>query len=176
MQKLNYKINLLVLALWAMVSACQGQKTKYPNTKEGVMQMAQALGEVSPSDIKKMAPTMEDCKAIMKNEEDAKKLHEYSEKGYERLTKMSESPIRGREGQTEILVNQLTVGGENMAEELKEFSGGYKKAVEKMKAGIVMYEFNFVEPGETRGRRFDGLMNVNNKWVLVPKFWRAFRN
>ncbi len=177
MRKLHYKINLLLLALVVAASACKSQsQNKYSNTKEGVAQMAKALGKAPMSDIKKLAPTMEDCKAIMKNEEDAQKLYEYSQKGYERLNRMSESPIHGRENQTEILVNQLTVGGENVSEEIKEFSGGYQKVMDKMKGGIVLYEFNFVEPGETRGRRFDGLMYINNKWVLVPKFWRAFRN
>ena len=177
MRKLHYKINFLLLALVVAASACKSQsQNKYPNTKQGVAQMAKALGKAPMSDIKKLAPTMEDCKAIMKNEEDAQKLYEYSEKGYKELDKMSESPIRGKEGQIEVLVDQLTVGGKNVSEESQEFPGGYTKAIDKMNKGIVMYQFSFVEPGETRGRRFDGLVYVNNKWVLVPKFWRAFRN
>ncbi|OJJ18220.1 hypothetical protein BKI52_25700 [marine bacterium AO1-C] len=177
MQKLNYKINFLILALWAMVSACQSQsQSKYANTKEGVTQMAQDLRKSSPSDIKKMAPTMDDCKAIMTDEKDAQTLYDYSLKLYEQVDGMSESPIRVREGQTEVLVNKITIGGENMAEEQKEFSGGFKRVFDKMKKGITMYEFNYVEPGKTSGRRYDGLVYANNKWIFVPKMWRGFRD
>ena len=33
--------------------------------------------------------------------------------------------------------------------------------------------FKFVTKGQTAGLAFDGLIYVNNRWVLMPKPWRA---
>ena len=174
----KYKISILVFLLLFAVSTfqikVQGQ-SKYPDTKKGVKQMALDLKKASIEDIKKLMPTMDDCKAIMKAEMDARKLYNYVEKMSSALVKMTESPIKARKGQTAVLVKKVTIGGANMLNEQYEFPGGYKKIFKKMKKGITLYEFKYVEPEMDYGRRYDGLMFINNKWVFVPKMWRAFR-
>lgn len=174
----KYKISTLVFVLLFAVGVFPGKvqgQSKYSDTKEGVKQMAKDLKKASVADIKKLMPTMDDCKAIMKTEVDARKLYNYVVKMSSALDKMSESPIRSRENQTAVLVKKVTIGGANMLNEQYEFPGGYKKIFKKMKKGITLYEFKYVEPEMDYGRRYDGLMLINNKWVFIPKMWRAFR-
>lgn len=172
------KILALVCSLFAVLTACQSQNggNKFPNTVDGVRQMATDLSKRTRDEIKKMAPTMNDCKAIMKEEGDAKKLYDYSIKLYEQLDKRDQNPIQPREGQTEVLVNKVTVGGANMEEEKKKQAGGIQKLLDKMNKDITIYEFHFVEPGKTYGRKFTGLVYANNKWLFIPKMWRGFND
>jgi len=55
---------------------------------------------------------------------------------------------------------------------LREFPGGYKKVAGLMQGEYPILRFKFVEPGETMGLAFDGLIFVNDHWVLMPKPWR----
>lgn len=56
---------------------------------------------------------------------------------------------------------------------LDEFPGGYKDVLQYMVADVPIGRFKFVKPGETLGLAFDGLIYVNNRWVFMPKPWRA---
>ncbi|MDA7427009.1 hypothetical protein PGB28_00960 [Primorskyibacter aestuariivivens] len=56
---------------------------------------------------------------------------------------------------------------------LRDFPGGYKKVRGAMMGDFPVVYFKFVRPGETSGLAFDGLVHVNNRWVLMPKPWRA---
>ena len=56
---------------------------------------------------------------------------------------------------------------------LDEFPGGYKDVLDYFVADVPIGRFKFVEPGETLGLAFDGLIFVNNRWVFMPKPWRA---
>jgi hypothetical protein len=79
-------------------------------------------------------------------------------------------------GQTEVKVSSATT------EELKagtgqanELAGGWKEAAAKMKPGLKVYRFHFLEPGKTAGMSFDGLIYVNGNWRVFPKPWRALQ-
>ena len=56
---------------------------------------------------------------------------------------------------------------------LAEFPGGYKDVLQYIVADVPIGRFKFVEPGETLGLAFDGLIFVNDHWVFMPKPWRA---
>jgi len=86
---------------------------------------------------------------------------------------IAEGPIGPKEGQTEILVWHATT------DELKagtgdseQFPGGYGDAAQHLSAGLDVFRFKFVKPGETAGMAFDGLYNLDGRWVLMPKPWR----
>jgi hypothetical protein len=55
----------------------------------------------------------------------------------------------------------------------KELAGGWKEAAAKMKPGLKVYRFHFLEPGKTAGMSYDGLIYVNGNWRVFPKPWRA---
>jgi hypothetical protein len=38
-----------------------------------------------------------------------------------------------------------------------------------------VYRWKFTKPGETLGMAFDGLYQINGRWVLMPKPWRITR-
>ena len=58
---------------------------------------------------------------------------------------------------------------------LREFPGGYKDVLEYFKIDVPIVRFKFVRRGESSGLAFDGLVYVNDHWVIMPKPWRALR-
>jgi hypothetical protein len=58
---------------------------------------------------------------------------------------------------------------------LDEFPGGYGEVLDYMTPGLPIARFKFVKSGETSGLAFDGLIFVNDRWVLIPKPWRYLK-
>ena len=58
---------------------------------------------------------------------------------------------------------------------LDEFPGGYKDVAQYLLGDYPLSRFKFVRTGETSGLAFDGLIFVNNHWVIMPKPWRALK-
>ncbi len=79
-----------------------------------------------------------------------------------------------KEGQTEVLVVYATTRELfDRKPVLEEFPGGYKDVLQYFKVDVPIVRFKFVKPGETLGFAFDGLMYVNDRWVIMPKPWQA---
>ncbi|MEO0751927.1 MAG: hypothetical protein AAFY25_08990 [Pseudomonadota bacterium] len=79
-------------------------------------------------------------------------------------------------GQTEVLLWGSTTDGLRAGvPELADFPGGYKEVRAMMQGGFPIYRFKFVEPGQRSGMAFDGLIFINNRYVLMPKPWRAMQ-
>ncbi len=82
--------------------------------------------------------------------------------------------IGPKDGQTELLVWHGTTGSFREGDPvLEDFPGGYADVREMMLGDYPIVRFKFVKPGETLGMAFDGLIHINNRWVLMPKPWRA---
>jgi hypothetical protein len=82
--------------------------------------------------------------------------------------------IAPKPGQTEVKVFSAT------SDEMKswkgaaaDFPGGWKEVAAKLKPGLKIYRFKFVEPGKDLGMAFDGLIYLNGHWRIFPKPWRA---
>lgn len=56
---------------------------------------------------------------------------------------------------------------------LQEFPGGYKEVLQYLKVDVPIVRFKFITSGETLGLAFDGLIYLNNRWVIMPKPWRS---
>ena len=56
---------------------------------------------------------------------------------------------------------------------LRDFPGGYREVLSYIVNDVPIARFKFVEKGETLGLAFDGLIYVNDHWVLMPKPWRG---
>lgn len=125
-----------------------------------VKQIAQNLLDKGPSAINALRPTEEQISAIAATSEDATKLALYVDKLYNSLGEVTQL---AKPGQTEI---QVFTGA--------DLPGGYTQQASHLKPGLVIYGFEFLEPGKTAGMSYDGVVNIAGKWVMVPKMWRAF--
>ena len=47
--------------------------------------------------------------------------------------------------------------------------------VQFFKRNVPIVRFKFVKQGETTGMAFDGLIYVNDRWVIMPKPWRVLK-
>ncbi len=81
--------------------------------------------------------------------------------------------VAPKAGQTELKLSSAST------DELKSWTGGasefpegYKQVAAKLKPGMKLYRFKFVEPGKDLGMAFDGLAYVNGQWRIFPKPWR----
>ena len=82
--------------------------------------------------------------------------------------------VQPKPGQTEVKIFSATT------EQLRQGTGdarlfpqAYRQAATVMRPGLTHYGFRFVEPGETRGTVYFGLLFVNGRWMLFPKPWWA---
>lgn len=73
------------------------------------------------------------------------------------------------------MIYATTAQLQNGAAVLGEFPGGYKDVVSYFKIDVPIVRFKFVRRGETSGLAFDGLIYVNEHWVIMPKPWRALK-
>lgn len=75
----------------------------------------------------------------------------------------------------EDLITIFTTTGKlrSGASVLDDFPGGYKKVAAYFVSDVPIGRFKFVKSGESLGLAFDGLIFVNNRWVLMPKPWRG---
>ncbi len=81
--------------------------------------------------------------------------------------------VSGKPGQTEVLLSSATTDDfKAWNDKADNFPGGYKKIVDKLQPGVVLYRWKFVEPGKKIGMAFDGLAFVNGHWAWFPKPWR----
>ena len=82
--------------------------------------------------------------------------------------------IGPKPGQTALIVVRDTTGALQRGDAvLRDFPGGYEEVRPYFVADVPIVRFKFVQPGETLGLAFDGLIHVNGRWVLMPKPWRA---
>lgn len=118
-----------------------------------------------------LKPSSADYRAVFTTEAVAKA----AEAKYEGLwAQVSRRPIAPKAGQTELLLWKATT------DELKagagdagQFPGGYKQVLEHLKPGLTVFRWKFVEPGKKIGMAFDGLYNLDGRWVFMPKPWRV---
>ncbi|HGG04955.1 MAG TPA: hypothetical protein ENK28_05800 [Aliiroseovarius sp.] len=81
--------------------------------------------------------------------------------------------IGPNKGQTDLLLVVTTTSDLiRGADVLGSFPGGYSKVTRFLNPDIPIARFKFVKPGEDIGMAFDGLVFVNDHWVLMPKPWR----
>ena len=118
---------------------------------------------------KQLRPTTADYAAVFEADSSAKIAAVYDP-----AWEGGQMVVAPKSGQTEVKVFSAT------SDEMKswtgtaaEFPGGWKDAAPKLKPGLKIYRFKFVEPGKDLGMAFDGLIYVNGNWRIFPKPWRA---
>ncbi|MBU1240228.1 hypothetical protein KKF84_16955 [Myxococcota bacterium] len=120
-----------------------------------------------------LQPSEHDLRAVFKSPADAKKAAAYYRKMY--------GTIRGRgigpkPGQTEVVIFKATSKDLQMQRGAsKHFPGGYKRIAAKLRKGLTLYRWKYLERGKKYGMSFDGLLKVKGKWIFIPKPFRALR-
>jgi hypothetical protein len=114
-----------------------------------------------------LKPTPEDVRAVYA-EPLATALIDSIEEGF------ASAVIQPKPEHTQLLTT-FTTTGRLKAEDpvLDEFPGGYSDVLQYIIADVPIARFKFVEQGETLGLAFDGLIFVNDHWVIIPKPWRV---
>jgi hypothetical protein len=164
---------LLLVTLLPVGAAC---KSKAPATDDAAKKMLSKFLEKGADRAKlslALKPQDGDYARVFKD----KAMAEKAKTVYQGLWKMvKRRPIAPNEGQTELLLWSATT------DELKDrkgnaskFPGGYRMAAKHLESGLRVWRFKFVKPGKTLGMAFDGLYNIDGRWVLMPKPWRITR-
>lgn len=175
-RKITLTIQLLslgvCLALGAHGRAAEENKNAFPGTEAGATGLLKEFvkpGADTASLSKQLRPTVSDYAAVF-DADSATKIAAV----YEPAWSAGQLVIAPKAGQTEVKVFSAT------SDEMKswtgnaaEFAGGWKTVAPKLKAGLKIYRFKFVEPGQDLGMAFDGLIYVNGHWRIFPKPWRA---
>jgi hypothetical protein len=166
------KLLLLLCALIFLALCATGHSETFRGTDDGANRLAKEFlkpGADHPALSKQLRPTAADYAAVFDGDFGAKVAAAWNAAWDSGQMVMAPKP-----GQTEVKVSSATT------EELKagtgnasELAGGWKDVAPKMKPGLKVYRFHFLEPGKTAGMSFDGLIYVNGNWRVFPKPWRA---
>jgi hypothetical protein len=118
----------------------------------------------------KLRPTAAEV-AMVYEESFAKKLHGLYDPAWEAGALV----LAPKEGQTALLLDPVSSDSVRAwdAKAQAILPGGYEQVKGDIKPGLTIYRFKFVKPGETIGMAFDGLVQVNGRWIILPKPWRA---
>jgi hypothetical protein len=164
-------LRLLGLAICFALSA-QGNAAEFPGTEAGATSLLKEFvkpGADHAALSKQLRPTTADYAAVFEADVSAK-----VESLYAPAWDAGQMVVAPKAGQSEIKIFSAT------SDELKswtgaaaEFPGGWKQAAPKLKPGLKIYRFKFVEPGQDLGMAFDGLIHINGQWRIFPKPWRA---
>jgi len=156
------------LGLGALANAAE----TFPGTEAGATSLLKEFlkpGADHAALSKQLRPTSADYAAVFDADSSAKVAAVYDP-----AWEGGQMIVAPKAGQTEVKVFSAT------SDEMKtwsgnaaEFAGGWKDVAPKLKPGLKIYRFKFVEPGKDLGMAFDGLIYVNGNWRIFPKPWRA---
>jgi hypothetical protein len=163
---------LLCLAFGLGLSPLANAAETFPGTEAGATSLLKEFlkpGADHAALSKQLRPTSADYAAVFDAESSAKVAAVYDP-----AWEGGQMVVAPKAGQTEVKVFSAT------SDEMKswsgsaaEFAGGWKDVAAKLKPGLKIYRFKFVEPGKDLGMAFDGLIYVNGHWRIFPKPWRA---
>lgn len=123
--------------------------------------------------ISKSMPTLADCKAIFKTNEDADFFFKFSE---DMKTKLTEE-IAKTEDEKFVDINFETFTTEDIAAGKGNYAGGMAKLNGKLKPAITFYKVELLrELGATSGMAYKYWTFINNKWVFLAKPYSAFKS
>lgn len=170
--RLNIILPLLCFAFGLAFIALANAAETFPGTEAGATSLLKEFlkpGADHAALSKQLRPTAADYAAVFDADSSAKVAGVYDP-----AWDGGQMVVAPKAGQTEVKVFSAT------SDEMKtwtgnaaEFPGGWKDVAAKLKPGLKIYRFKFVEPGKDLGMAFDGLIHVNGNWRMFPKPWRA---
>ena len=119
----------------------------------------------------RLRPTRTDFHALYKREV-ADQLYF----AYQRKWEQKKILVKPRRRQTNFTMKKATVQDLILREgESSWFPSGYHWIIPKLRKGHTLYIFTFKKQGEQLGITYDGLVFVNNHWVIIPEPWKVLR-
>jgi hypothetical protein len=116
-----------------------------------------------------LVPREEDYDAVFLPEA-ADRMHQFYAPRFDR----GELVIRPGPAHTNVLVYKATTEQIRNGE-APRFPGGYQNVGRYLQPELTLYVFVFVEEGRVDGHTYDGLVRVNDRWVIFPKLWQVLR-
>ncbi|MCA9668309.1 MAG: hypothetical protein KC503_22105 [Myxococcales bacterium] len=171
----------LLLLLLLAASACSSKQKpppqpppKHPDTVEAARQMAARFLDPKADH---RALTL----ALRPRDEDYARVFvgaaaALAKKGYHKLWVVAaRQPIRPRAHHTRVDLYKVKSDAIKAGDEkaLAHFPAGYRRIAHHLKPGLSIYRFRFVASGKQASLAFDGLYNIDGRWVLMPQPWRA---
>jgi len=152
--------------------SAQVPRLEHPGTDDGVRALLEEflqhpVDRVAMS--RSLQPSADDYAAIFSADDLTKIVAKYAEQWTE-----NRYVVDPRDGETEILLWKATT--EQLREgsgDAREFPEGYRTVAHRLKPGLVFYRCKFVRPKSKHGMTYDGLVFVNDHWVMVSKPYRV---
>lgn len=170
--RLNIILPLLCFAFGLAFIALTNAAETFPGTEAGATSLLKEFlkpGADHAALSKQLRPTAADYAAVFDADSSAKVAAVYDP-----AWDGGQMVVAPKAGQTEVKVFSATSDEMKMwTGNAAEFPGGWKDVAAKLKPGLKIYRFKFVEPGKDLGMAFDGLIHVNGNWRMFPKPWRA---
>lgn len=118
-----------------------------------------------------LQPTAADIQSVFADTAAQRRVGKYIEQVFEK----DKFQIKLRAEHTELKVYSASVSDfiNNHVNALA-FPSDFLGVVPKLKPTLTFHRFKFVAKGNNAGAAYDGLVKVNNHWVLFPKIWKAF--
>ena len=144
-----------------------------PHLGSAKAEMSKFLGlpseEAAREKSKSYIPTREDCAQVF-TPDTAESVFNY----FQKAAADGEFVIGAPPAYTEVKLTAVTTDeiGSWSGTAAKEMAGGWKRIRNSVLPGHTMYIVRFVKPGKDSGMRYDGLIKLNDKWVMFPKAWR----
>lgn len=163
-------LNLAAICLLVFVAAVGARQQGTLDGARSLLQKFLVKGADHAALSKPLRPTKADYVAVFGPDLGAR-LMAY----YDPLWERGEAVIAMRPAQTELQV--WGVATEDIrawnAAAKEHAPGGYERIKDSVQPGFTIYMFKFVEPGQSLGMSFNGLVFVNRHWRLFPRPWRA---
>jgi hypothetical protein len=137
-----------------------------PSTVDGVKTVIRLLQQPDPSaDVKKLKPGTAELKALFSDPAAANAVGK-------QIEKMASKPMKKGfpKGDPFVFCASSDDVKAWTKDVKKNFPGGYKRVGPKLNGGLTMCKFKI------GGIAFDSLVNINGKWFMVAKPFRAIRD
>jgi hypothetical protein len=172
-QKNTLNVPLLLALVLCVALAAEGRAVEaFPGTNAGATSLVKEFVKPAADHAalsKQLRPTTADYAAVFESEIGAK-----IEALYGPAWDAGKLVVAPKPGQSEVRVASTTSDEMNSwSGTATDFPGGWKQIAAKLKPGLTIYRFKFVEPGKDLGMAFEGLIYVNGNWRIFPKPWRA---
>ena len=118
--------------------------------------------------VEKVTPSLADSKLVFKDDK-ATVYYDFVTANMSKMAIKPDSVIKYED----IRIESFTT--EDILADKKNYAGGMARIKDYLKPNITFYEVNYLKKvGDKYGMAFKFFININGKWIIFPKPWRAF--
>jgi hypothetical protein len=118
-----------------------------------------------------LQPTEKDIKTVFADTIDQRKVKAYIKEVFEE----DKFTVVLRQEHQQLKVWSASVSDfKNNETHAIIFPSAFLNVVDQFNSELTFHRFKFVAKGNEAGAAYEGLVKINNRWVLFPKIWKAF--